>query len=124
MTTTWHRAFLEAQHEVVHDVLAQKPRAFDPMYSIKPRTITDPNEAIGEEIKAISLSVCKKVMDNFALRLTEVNGGHLEQMLRGTKEQADRYHVLALCLEYNKEVTSEFSFNLNGNLTRHWLDGV
>ena len=34
-----------------------------------------------------------------------------------TQEQADRYHVLALCLEYNNVVVPEFSFNLNGNLT-------
>ena len=33
-----------------------------------------------------------------------------------TQEQADRYHVLALCLEYNNVVVPEFSFNLNGNL--------
>ena len=33
-----------------------------------------------------------------------------------TQEQADRYHVLALCLEYTKVVMPEFSFNLNDNL--------
>ena len=33
-----------------------------------------------------------------------------------TREQADRYHVLALCLEYTKVVVPEFSFNLNDNL--------
>ena len=72
-----------------------------------------------EEMRPISRSVCKDVMDNFVLRLkkcTELNGDHLEQMLQITHEQVDRYHVLALCLEYNKVAMSEFSFNLGGNL--------
>ena len=54
------------------------------VYSVKPRTITDLNEAIRVEMKVIFRSLCENVMDNFVLRLkkcTELNGGHLEQML-------------------------------------------
>ena len=54
------------------------------VYQRKPKTITDLKEAIMEEMRAISWSVSKNVMDNFVLRLkkcTELNSGHLEQML-------------------------------------------
>ena len=54
------------------------------VYSRKPRTITDFKEAIREEMRAIPRYVRKDAMDNFLLRLkkcTELNGGHLEQML-------------------------------------------
>ena len=54
------------------------------VYSGRPRTYTDLREAIRVEMKTISRSVCDNVMDNFVLRLkkcTELNGGHLEQML-------------------------------------------
>ena len=96
------------------------------VYSRKARTITDLKE-IREEIIAVPRPVCKNVMDNFVSRLTELNSGHLEHMLlhwtisialalNMLQEQADRYHALVLCLEYNKLVTSAFSFNLNGNL--------
>ena len=81
------------------------------VYSGKLQTITDLKEAIMEEMRAISRSVCKKVMDNFVMRLkkcTELNGGHLEQMLQSTQEQADRYHVLALCLEYKEQLCLNF----------------
>uniref|UniRef100_H2Z2Y6 DUF4817 domain-containing protein n=1 Tax=Ciona savignyi TaxID=51511 RepID=H2Z2Y6_CIOSA len=56
----------------------------DRVYAEKPRTITELKEAIREEMRAITKSVCKNVMDNFVLRLkkcTELNGGHLEHML-------------------------------------------
>ena len=56
----------------------------DRIYAGKPRTITVLKEAIREEMRAITNSVCKNVMDNFVLRLkkcTELNGGHLEHML-------------------------------------------
>ena len=56
----------------------------DRVYAGKPRTITELKEAIREEMRAITNSVCKNVMDNFVLRLkkcTELNGGHLEHML-------------------------------------------
>ena len=56
----------------------------DRVYAGKPRTITELKEAISEEMRAITNSVCKNVMDNFVLRLkkcTELNGGHLEHML-------------------------------------------
>ena len=51
------------------------------VYSGKPRTITDLKEAIRKEMRAISRSVCKNVMNSFVLRLkkcTELNGDHLE----------------------------------------------
>ena len=54
------------------------------VYSRHPRTITDLKEAIREEMRAISRSVCKDVTDNFVPRLkkcTELNSGDLEQML-------------------------------------------
>ena len=56
----------------------------DRVYAGKPRTITELKEAIREEMRAITNSVCKNVMDNFVLCLkkcTELNGGHLEHML-------------------------------------------
>ena len=59
--------------------------------------ITGLKEAIREEIRAIPRSVCKDVMDNFVLRLkkcTELNGGHLEQMLWNEEEKAKDSHVL------------------------------
>ena len=59
------------------------------------------------------------VMDNFLRRVkkcTELNGGHLEQTLQSTQEQADHHRVSGIYLEYNKLVVSEFSFNLNDNL--------
>ena len=54
------------------------------VYSGMARTTTDLKEAFREEIRAIFWSVCKNVMESFVLRLnkcTELNGGHLEQML-------------------------------------------
>ena len=54
------------------------------VYAGKPRTITELKEAIREEMRAITNSVCKNVMDNLVLCLkkcTELNGGHLEHML-------------------------------------------
>ena len=56
----------------------------DRVYAGKPKTITELKEAIREEMRAITNSVCKNVMDNFVLCLkkcTELNGGHLEHML-------------------------------------------
>lgn len=56
----------------------------DRVYAGKPETITKLNETIREEIRPITRSVCKKVFDNFVLRLkkcTELNGGHLEHLL-------------------------------------------
>ena len=56
----------------------------DRVYAGKPRTITELKEAIREEMRAITNSVCKNVMDNFVLRLkkcSELNGGHQEHML-------------------------------------------
>jgi len=56
----------------------------DRVYAGKPRTITELKEAIREEMRAITNSICKNVMDNFVLRLKkcmELNGGHLEHML-------------------------------------------
>ena len=56
----------------------------DRVYAGKPRTITELKEAIREEMRAITNSVCKNVMDNFVLRIkkcTELNRGHLEYML-------------------------------------------
>ena len=53
------------------------------VYSGKPRTITDLEEAIREEMRAIPGSVCKDFMDTFELPLkkcTELNDGHLEHM--------------------------------------------
>ena len=44
------------------------------VYSGKPRTITDLKEAIMEEMRAISWSVCKNVMDDFVLRLKKCTG--------------------------------------------------
>ena len=41
----------------------------DRVYAGKPRTITELKEAIREEMRAITNSVCKKVMNNFVLRL-------------------------------------------------------
>ena len=41
----------------------------DRVYAGKPRTITELKEAIREEMKAITNSVCKNVMNNFVLRL-------------------------------------------------------
>ena len=67
MASIYLRAFLEAQHEVVHDVLK------DRVYAGKPRTITELKEAIREDIRAIPRSVCKNVMDNFVLRLRRRN---------------------------------------------------
>ena len=52
------------------------------------RTITDLRKAIREEMRAISWSLCKDVMDSFVLRLkkcTDLNGGHLEYMLQSTQ---------------------------------------
>ena len=89
------------------------------VYSGKPRTITGLKEAIREEMRASSQSVCENVMDNFVLRFkeyTELNSGHLEKMLYSTQEQADRHHVLALHLKHNIVVVSKVLFNLNGNL--------
>ena len=88
------------------------------MYQRKPKTITDLKEAIREEMRAISRSVCKNVMNNFVPRLkkcTNLNSCHLEKILLSTQEQAGHYHALALCLEDNKVVMSVFPFNLNGN---------
>ena len=54
------------------------------VYSGKPWTIIDLKEAIREEMRAISLSACKNLMDNFVMRLKkcmELNGDHLDQML-------------------------------------------
>ena len=56
----------------------------DRVYAGKPKTITKLKEATREEMRAITDSVCKNVMDNFVLCLkkcTELNGGHLEHML-------------------------------------------
>ena len=56
----------------------------DRVYTGKLRTITELKEAIREEIRVITNSVCKNVMDNFMLHLkkcTELNGGNLEHML-------------------------------------------
>ena len=56
----------------------------DRVYKGKPRTIMELKEAFREEMRAITNSVCKTVMDHFVLRLkkcTELNGGHLEHML-------------------------------------------
>ena len=39
-----------------------------------PRTITDLKEAIMEEMRAISRSVCENFMDNFVLRLKKYMG--------------------------------------------------
>ena len=79
---TTFRTFLEAQpmtslHKDCEQISIR-------VYSSKPRTITDLKEAIREEMRAIPRSVYKDVKDNFVLRLkkcTELNGGHLEQML-------------------------------------------
>ena len=85
MRTIQLRAFLETQHEVAHDVLQQRQSVnFDPRVLREAMTITDLNEAIREEVRVIPRSVCKDVMNNFVLRLkkcTELNGGHLGQML-------------------------------------------
>ena len=54
------------------------------VYSGKPRTINDLKNAIREEMRAVSRSVCKDVTDNFVLRLkkcTRLNGSQLEKML-------------------------------------------
>ena len=53
------------------------------MYSNKPRTISELKENIREEIRAIPRSVCKCVMQNFAMHLkkyVDLNRGHLEQV--------------------------------------------
>ena len=52
----------------------------DRVYAGRLKTIAKLKEAIMEEIRAISRSVCKNVMNNFVLRLkkrTELNRGHL-----------------------------------------------
>lgn len=56
----------------------------DKVYANKPRTISQLKVNIREEIRAIQRPVCKSVMLNFAMRLkkcTDLNGGHLEQIL-------------------------------------------
>ena len=56
----------------------------DKVCSGRPRTIEKLREFIREEIRAIPLSVCSDVMNNFVQRLkkcTERNGGHLGHML-------------------------------------------
>ena len=44
------------------------------VHSGKPRTITDLKEALMEEMRPISWSLCKNVMDNFVLRLNKCTG--------------------------------------------------
>ena len=46
----------------------------------------------------------------------QLNGGHLEHIALEYKKQVDPHHVLALYVEYNKLVVSEFSLNLKRNL--------
>ena len=68
----------------------QIPGAQIPGANFDPRVLREAldhhwlQEAIKKEMRAISRYVCKNVMDNVVLRLkkcTEMNGGHLEQML-------------------------------------------
>ena len=53
-------------------------------FANKPTSITELKENVREEIRAIPRSVCRSVLLNFAKRLkkcTDLNGGHLEQVL-------------------------------------------
>ena len=71
MATIQLRAFLEAEHEVVHDVLAHRPRAnFDLRVLRESRTTTELKEAIREEMRAIPRSVCNRLV-HFLLFLEE-----------------------------------------------------
>ena len=44
------------------------------IYTAKPRNITELKEAIEKEMRAITNSVCKNVMDKFVLRLKKMHG--------------------------------------------------
>jgi hypothetical protein len=58
----------------------------DRVYSTKPRSIAELKRNIRNEIKKIDQDTCKKVIQNFAVRVREcgkLHGGHLEHILNG-----------------------------------------
>ena len=56
----------------------------DRVYATKPRTLGELKKKIREEMRSISRTTCKSVMQNFVLRLEKcanLNGCHLEHVL-------------------------------------------
>ncbi|KAI6646878.1 hypothetical protein LOD99_9147 [Oopsacas minuta] len=56
----------------------------DRVYATKPRTLGELKKKIQEEMRSISRTTCKSVMQNFVLRLEKcanLNGCHLEHVL-------------------------------------------
>lgn len=57
----------------------------DRVYTSKPRTIEELKSNITKEIKGISQETCKRVIQNFAVRIREcgnLQGGHMEHILQ------------------------------------------
>ena len=132
MTTIQLRALLEAQHEVVHDAIAQGPKncshllpdgfievgdgpglpwvhADRNLHAVYVQGHHRPSRAAPQEMHGAEWwsywAHCSIWQPVFFCALYEYK-----------KKQADPHHVLALYLEYNKLDVCDFSFNLKDNL--------
>ena len=75
----------------------------DTFYSGRPRTLESLKQAISEEIMSIPADMCKRVVENFGIRIRhviEVNGGDFENINFNVRLSCSLFHLVDFILTY------------------------